>query len=314
MLPAPLRGIVTPLITPLLKKGGIDSESLARLVEHTIAGGIHGLFLLGTTGEGPAMSRALRVAMVEQTCKLVRERVPVLVGITDTSYDEALIMARTAAEAGASAVVSAGPLYYQVSQKLLLQYFKRLAAESPLPLVLYNMPSCTQVRIPSGTVLRAAEERNIAGMKDSSGDMAYFHQLLRGLQKRPEFTLLVGPEELMAESVLMGAHGGVNGGSNLWPRLYTTLYEAARSGNLAVVARLQPVVVEACGRLFDAGSYGEHYLEGLKYAAHLLGLCSPAVSMPYGQLSDSGKREIEQVVAEIGEKARAVEAKITTHM
>ena len=301
-------------MTPLLKNGGIDSESLARLIEHTIAGGIHGLFLLGTTGEGPAISRALRVAMVEQTCKLVRERVPVLVGITDTSYDEALIMAKQAAEAGASAVVSAGPLYYQVSQELLLQYFKRLAAESPLPLVLYNMPSCTQVRIHSGTVLRAAEERNIAGMKDSSGDMAYFHQLLSGLQRRPEFTLLVGPEELMAESVLMGAHGGVNGGSNLWPRLYTTLYEAARSGDLAAVTRLQPVVVEVCGRIFDAGSYGEHYLEGLKYAAHLLGLCSPTVSMPYGQLSGSGKREIERAVAEIGEKARAIEAKITTHM
>jgi 4-hydroxy-tetrahydrodipicolinate synthase len=295
-LPRPLRGIIPPLITPLESQDRLDHGGLERLLEHVIGGGVDGVFLLGTTGEGPSLSAELRRELVACTCRLVAGRAPVLVGITDSSFSDAVALAGFAAEAGAQAVVSAGPLYFAVEQAWLLRYFERLAEESPLPVFLYNMPACTQVAFEVETVARASGLDGVAGIKDSSGSLGYVHQLQRALAGRPDFTLLVGPEELLAESVLLGAHGGVSGGANLFPRLYTSLYRAALRGDLAETRRLQAAVIEVCARIFEAGSYGTHYLQGLKYAASLLGLCSEEVAMPYGPLEEDGKKRVAEAV------------------
>jgi 4-hydroxy-tetrahydrodipicolinate synthase len=305
VLPAPLRGIVTPLLTPLNPDHTLDEAALDLLIDRVLSGGVNGIFILGTTGEGPALPPATRRHLIQRACRAVAGRVPVLAGITDSSYSEVVELARVAADAGVDAVVSAGPLYYRVSQPLLLHYFERLASDSPLPLFLYNMPSCTHLDISVDTAARASDIPNIRGIKDSSGDMGYLHQLRSRLASRPEFTVLVGPEELMAESVLLGAHGGVNGGSNLWPTLYVRLYEAAAAGDLATVARLHPIVVEVCGRIFDAAGYGNHYLEGLKYAAALLGIGSGIPALPYVLLDNAGRATIQRATSEIGAKVEA---------
>src|SRR4051812_43501002 len=107
-----LEGIVPPLITPLLSHDQLNEPGLERLIEHVLAGGVHGLFILGTSGEAPSLSYRLRRELIARTCQLVAGRVPVLVGITDTSIVEALGVARSAAEAGAQAVVASTPYYF----------------------------------------------------------------------------------------------------------------------------------------------------------------------------------------------------------
>ncbi len=107
----PLRGIIPPMVTPLLDRDTLDVPGLERLIEHILRGGVHGLFVLGTTGEAPSLSHRLRRELVERTCRQVNDRVPVLVGITDTAFVESVQMACIAAEAGASAVVLAPPYY-----------------------------------------------------------------------------------------------------------------------------------------------------------------------------------------------------------
>jgi dihydrodipicolinate synthase/N-acetylneuraminate lyase len=291
-LPQPLRGIVTPLITPLAGPDELDPAGLERLVEHLLDGGVHGIFLLGTTGEGPSVSAKVRRDIVARTCRLVNGRIPVLVGVTDIAFADSVALARHAAERGADAVVSAGPLYFPVTQDLVLRHFERLAAQLPLPVILYNAPSCAHVFIEADTVGRAAALPNVAGIKDSSGNMGYLHQVRRAVGASEGFTVLVGPEELLAESVLLGVHGGVSGGSNLFPRLYVSLYEAALRGDIESTRRLHGSVIEVCARIFEAGSYGEHYLQGLKYAASLLGLCGECVAMPYGPLDDAGRGRV----------------------
>src|SRR5271154_4579695 len=114
MLAAPLRGIVTPLVTPLVR-GALDSGGLERLIEHVISGGVNGIFVLGTTGEGPSLSYAFREQMIRQVCKLVNARVPVLAFVSDTALVESERMVDIAAEAGANAVVLAPPYYFQYS-------------------------------------------------------------------------------------------------------------------------------------------------------------------------------------------------------
>ena len=109
LLPSPLRGIIPPLVTPLLDRDTLDIAGLERLIEHILSGGVHGLFILGTTGEAPSLSYRLRYELIERTCSLVKGRVPVLVGITDTSFTESVNTAVKAKDAGAQAVVLAPP-------------------------------------------------------------------------------------------------------------------------------------------------------------------------------------------------------------
>src|SRR5215469_3246209 len=117
----PLKGIIPPMATPLAAIDKLDVRGVENLVEHILSGGVHGLFLLGTTGEGPALSYKLRQELIERVCDQAGLRVPVLVGITDSAYAEALHIADVAAKAGASAIVMAPPFYYQFSQGNLLR-------------------------------------------------------------------------------------------------------------------------------------------------------------------------------------------------
>ncbi len=164
----PLTGIIPPLITPLHSRDALDVAGLERLVEHVLAGGVHGLFVLGTTGEAPSLSYRLRRELIERVCRQVAGRVPVLVGITDTAFVEAVHLAQFAAEAGAQALVLAPPYYFPNSQPELLEYVQHLAPELPLPLFLYNMPTHTKTIFDVETVRCAMEIPNIVGLKDSS--------------------------------------------------------------------------------------------------------------------------------------------------
>ncbi len=144
------------MVTPLDQDLSLDQQGLERLVEHLIEGGVHGIFILGTTGEAPNLPYSVRSELIERTCKLAASRVPVIVGITDTSYQDALRMAAKSYECGALAVVAAPPYYFQVGQADLLRYFKRMAADSPLPLFLYNAPLNTRLWIDVPTAIEAA--------------------------------------------------------------------------------------------------------------------------------------------------------------
>ena len=227
------------MVTPLIDNNTLDRDGTVRLVEHMIAGGVHGIFILGTTGEAQSLAYHLRYELTELVCSAVAGRVPVLVGVTDTSLEESLRLARKAAECGAAAVVAAPPYYFAPSQPELTMYYKALADALPLPLCLYNMPVHVKVSLEPATVKELAGHPNIIGLKDSSSNMVYFQTLLYELSDRPDFALFMGPEQLTAESVMLGAAGGVNGGANVFPELYVALYEAAAANDLERVKALQ---------------------------------------------------------------------------
>lgn len=274
-------GIIPPLATPLRGRDELDVAGLERLIEHQIVGGVHGLFVLGTTSEAPGLGYRLRREVVERTCRLVRGRVPVLVGVTDTSMFEALELSRFAAEKGAQALVLAAPYYFPNSQPELSEYIQHLAPELPLPLFLYNMPTHTKTFFEIETVRRAMELPNVVGMKDSSGNMVYFHQLVRLLSERPDWTLLMGPEELLGESVILGGHGGVCGGANLCPRLYVDLFEAAVAKDVARVVELHARVMRISSTLYRVGKHGSAFIKGLKCSLNILGICDDFMAEPF---------------------------------
>ena len=311
-LPRPLKGIVPPMVTPLLGRDELDHYGLSRLVEHLLSGGVAGLFILGTTGEGPSLSYRLRYELIEKTCELVAGRVPVLVGITDTSLVEALELAKFSRDAGAAAVVAAPPYYFPVEQPPLLTFLSRLADDSPLPLFLYNMPSCVKAMLVFETVEALARHANVVGLKDSSGDMAYFRRALTLRESRPDWTILMGPELLMAESVLAGSDGGVTGGANLFPRLFVELYEAASRGDRPAMDRLQSEAV-ALGRIYNVGGSGmAPYLCGLKCALELADICSGHLAEPFTAFGSRESSEVEALLDKMG-SIRAVASAKASH-
>ena len=198
-----MSGIIPPLVTPLKDNDTLDVEGLERLIEHLIAGGVHGLFILGTTGEEQSLSYHLRHEMIRETCRINNGRLPVLVCITDTSIVESIRMAEIAADCGASGVVSAPPYYFAPGQPELAEFYEDLVPQLPLPVFLYNMPSHVKVSFAPATVLRIAQNPRVVGFKDSSANAVYFQSVMHVMKCRPDFAMLVGPEEMTAEAVLM---------------------------------------------------------------------------------------------------------------
>lgn len=139
-----LHGIIPPLVTPLDNEDSLNIEMLHKLIDHIITGGVNGVFILGTTGEAPSLSLSLKKEVIAETCNYIGHQIPVLVGITDTSWTESLILARAAANSKAEAVVASVPFYYPINQDDLYTYIKKLAETVSLPVYLYNMPSCTK--------------------------------------------------------------------------------------------------------------------------------------------------------------------------
>jgi len=295
----PLKGIIPPLITPLLDNETIDNKGLERLLEHIIKGGVHGIFILGTTGEFASLSYKLRREMINHTCKIVNRRLPVMVGISDSSFTESLNLARVAAECGADAVVLTPPYYYAPGQPELLEYLKRIMKQMPLPLYIYNMPVHTKVIFEPATVRDASTIPGIIGMKDSSSNLAYFKQIQFALRDRPDFTFLVGPEEFMSEFVLTGGHGGVNGGANMFPKLYVQLYNASVARDFDTIGKLQQKVMQISTTIYKVGHHGSSYLKGLKCSLSVMGICDDFMAEPFHRFKEPERDKIIQYLDEL---------------
>ena len=299
-LSKPLCGIVPPMITPLCGRDELDVPGLERLIEHILAGGVSGLFILGTTGEGPSLGYRLRKELIERTCRQVKGRVPVLVGITDTAFVESVNVARWSADAGANAVVLAPPYYLPEGQPELREYLDHLVPELPLPLFLYNMPALTKVSYELETVRRAMDNPHIIGLKDSSGNMTYFHHAIGLLKHRPDWTLLIGPEELLADAVTAGGHGGVCGGANIHPRLYVELFQAAQAGNNVRVRDLHAEVMHICNNLYRIGHHPSAIIKGLKCALALLGVCDDFMAEPFHRFRREERDRVRVALQVVG--------------
>ncbi len=281
------------MVTPLEDQDKLDNKGIERLIEHLIEGGVHGLFILGTTGEAVSLSYRLRFELIERVCKQVSGRIPVLVGITDTSLSESLRMADMAARSDADAVVAAPPYYFTPTQDELRAYFNSLAEELPLPLFLYNMPSHTKIQFETETISDLADQSNIIGLKDSSADLIHFQKIVLMLKDRPDFTLLAGPEQLLMQTVLMGGHGGVNGGANMFPRLYVGMYEAAIQRDFDRIKVFQKRIMQISSEIYSVDYSGNSALKGIKCALSIMEICNDYIAAPLSSLNTDQREKIE---------------------
>ena len=273
---------------------------MVRLIDHILSGGVHGLFLLGTTGEAPSLRHRLRKEIIQRALDQIKERIPVLVGITDTSFDESINLAEYAAEKGASAVVLAPPYYFPAGQLELLEYLEHLVPRLPLPLFLYNMPTHTKLFFEPETVKAASEIPGVIGLKDSSANMVYFHQLQQIFKDQNDFRLFIGPEELLGETLVLGGHGGVCGGGNLIPELYVELYEKSIEGDFKKMGILHERIMQISTTIYSVGKYKSSYLKGLKCSLALMGICDDFMAEPFHRFRVSERNVIRQYLIDLG--------------
>ncbi len=287
------------MVTPLRERDQLDIPGLERLIEHILAGGVDALFILGTTGEGTSLSYRLRRDLIKRTCRHVRGRVPVLVGITDTAFVESVQLARHSATVGAEGLVVAPPYYLPGGQPELQQYLEHLIAELPLPLFLYNTPGLTKVQYELDTLQWAAEKPQVLGLKDSSRNMVYFQQALELRTQRPDWSLLIGPEELLAEAVLAGGHGGVPGGANMFPTLYVQLWQAAHTGDLPRTRQLHEEVMRVSDSLYHIGRHSSAVIKAIKCALACLGICDDFLAEPFHRFRAEERERVQRLLPDL---------------
>lgn len=294
-----LEGIIPPLVTPLRDRDTLDLDGLERLVEHVIGGGVSGLFILGTTGEAPSLSYRLRRQLIVRVCAQVRDRVPVFTGITDTSFVESVSLAQHAADAGADALVLALPYYFPAGQTELLEYISHLLPELPLPLMLYNMPTLTKIWFEPETLRKLASHPEILGVKDSSGDIPYFGKLLELRAERPDWRFFMGPEHLLVEAVQMGGNGGVNGGANLYPRLFVDAFKAAQVNDSEVVLRCKRRI-DLLQKIYEIGKYASRHIKATKCGLSIAGICSDRMAEPFHHFREPERRRVAEILEQMG--------------
>lgn len=295
--PGPLHGIVPPMVTPLSGRDTLDVPGLERLIEHVLAGGVHGLFILGTSGEGASLGDKVCRELVQRTCRQVAGRAPVLVGVTDTRVGDSIALGRWAADAGAAAVVVSTPYYLPLEQQELVSYVDAVVAEQPLPVFLYNIPGLTKTAYEPDTVVRLSESPRVVGVKDSSGDLNYLRNL-RSRVGRKDWSFFVGTESQMADAVAAGCHGCVGGGANLDPRTFVALYDAAVRRDVATVAVLQERL-RKLDRIYRLGTGTASIMRGLKCALSCLGICNDRMTDPMRSCTEAERRVIRGYLAEL---------------
>lgn len=293
-------GVITPMVTPLIDRENIDFKGLEKLLEHLIKGGVSGIFLMGTTGEGTSISYRMRKELIKYSVEYTNARIPVFVSIADCCMEESLNMAHYAKACGATYLVSALPFYLGLTQKEMIDYYTTIADHIPLPLFLYNIPAQTKLMISVEAVKTLAKHPNIIGVKDSSGNGTYFNTLLAEVKAEyPDFTILVGPDEMLSSTMALGGNGGVNSGSNLFPELYVQLFRACKANDTERILQLQKLVMKVSTGVYSIDKSGVSFLKGLKAALFTEGLITDYICEPLQRVSNADLEIIRKNVAEL---------------
>ncbi len=288
----PLKGIIPPIVTPLISNTELDSAGLKNLINHILNGGVHGIFALGTTGEATNLSYELRKEFLNRVCDYTKGKVPVVAGITDTCFEGSLEIADAAKNAGVDALVISTPYYLPISQSEFVIYLEELVPQLPLPFMMYNMPSCTKMHMSINTV-KKAKELGAIGIKDSSGNLPYLLALAEEFKSSPEFAVIAGSEIFLPETIIAGGHGAVAGGANLFPSVFVELYEASLEKDFEKIDLLKNKLLLIEGKIYNVGAYSSKYIKTIKSVLAAMGICNDYVAYPFRKFHDAKRQQIQ---------------------
>ena len=290
-------GIFAPTITPLDEKERVDELGFVNQLNRLIDNGVHGIYLLGTSGEFTTLTNAERERAMDIAVKAVGGRVPIICGVMDTSTQRVIQNIEIAEQFGVDTVAATPGYYYSSTDDAdLIEFYKTIAASTELPVFIYNIPSTVKTAIKPQVVAELAEDcDNIVGIKDSSGDWTNCLNLLTLLGDRTDFAIMLGSHTALGAAVLFGADGGVVSIANVAPKESVALYNAAKARDIDEVHRLQKLLL----RLSKMYTYGQG-VSGMKACLEILGVCSARTTSPLLPISDAAKAELRQLLTDEG--------------
>jgi len=293
-----LRGVVTPMITPLGADGvTVHEKGVHQLVDRLIGQGVHGIFVGGTTGEVWALDDEQWSRLVRFGKEAVRGRVPFYVGVSRESTAGQIARARLAEKLGADVIVSLAPYYIPPSQADIVRHFQALAAATSLPIVVYQFPGIVKTSITLPTYVELARIPNVVGVKDSLADATEFHHMLLTLRAQGrDFRLFLGSDVLTSVAVLMGAQGTVPSLSNVASPYIVGAYEAAVAGEWERSAAIQEQAsaMKAIYRVLPSEQFFDGFIAGLKAALNVMGV---EAGLPAAPLRSCTVQETQKIAA-----------------
>jgi 4-hydroxy-tetrahydrodipicolinate synthase len=286
------KGVFTALVTPF-RNGEVDEDSFVALVERQIAGGVHGLVPVGTTGESPTLSHDEHHRVVELCVKAARGRVPVIAGAGSNSTAEAIDLCRHAKSVGAEAALVVAPYYNKPSQEGLYRHYAALNEAVQLPVLIYNIPARSVIDIGHDTMVRLSKLPNMIGVKDATSDLARVS--LQRVDCGEGWTLLSGEDPSALGYMAQGGHGCISVTSNVAPEQAAAMYNAALAGDWAKALYWQDRLIKLHRALFLDSSPGP-----TKFALAHLGLCTDEVRLPIAPCSDAVRPQVLSAMRDAG--------------
>ncbi len=283
-------GIYPPVITPFHENGEIDHDGFARMVEHLVQSGVHGIIVGGTTGEYYAQTKGERIELMRIAHEVIADRLPMIVGVGAIRTEDCIEYGKIARETGADAILMSAPYYAVPTQLELASHALAVDHAVGLPIMLYNYPGRTGTIMQDAFFDRVGRSRNFCGIKESTGDINQLHMLAR---EYPHITLLCGMDDQALEFFAWGARGWVCAGGNCLPREHIALYEACVLENdfgkgRRIMSALMPFmsILEQSGKLIQA----------VKHACRLDGLPAGPMREPLKEMNKEEKRKLESVL------------------
>jgi 4-hydroxy-tetrahydrodipicolinate synthase len=290
-------GIFPPIVTPLDEKERIDEQGFVRQLNRLIDNGVHGIYLLGTSGEFVSLTNEERTKAIEIAVKTVNRRVPIICGCMDSSTKRVIQNIEKAQGLEVDAIATTPPYYYPPHTDAdIIAFYKSIAASTDLPVVIYNIPQTTKVAIPPEVVLELhGSVENIAGIKDSTGDWTNFLKLLAYVGESDKFSILLGSYTVAGAAIMLGAEGAVMSIANVDPKTPVQIYEAARKGQIEELRRLQLKLL-SLGKLYSYGTPASC----LKACLEIMDVCRAYTTSPIMPVGEPGRNELKQLLKEHG--------------
>ncbi len=290
------KGIIAAMVTPLTESHRINEKELRKLVNFLIDGGVHGLFVIGTSGEFYGFTKEERRAAFEICIDEARGRVPIYAGVNGITTAEAIGYAQMAEECKADAISVLTPMFVSLTQQELYQHYSDIAHSTKLPMLLYNNVTKTNVNIEVHTAVKLSSIKNIVGVKDSSGDFTLTSEYIRNTMDNPKsFSVLSGRDTLIHACLAYGGHGAITACANIAPRLMADIYDSYVAGDIAGSLRAQ-YLCAPIRMAFGLGSYPTI----LKEALELLGIDAGPCFAPVGKMSVENKELLKKALIEAG--------------
>ncbi len=290
-----LGGVVVPVVTPLTENESLDEEAMGKILTRLLTAGVHGIFVMGSVGEGPMLNSRVVQQVLKLTVEIVGNRAPVLAGASDNSTHLVLERLNEMTRHGVKAGVCTTPYYgWHDNEKATIEFFTTIADKSPIPIVIYNLPRATGICLRPETVRKLYGHPNIVGIKDTNNDLAAMEYVAGDPDRSHNFRYLFGNSSFCFQLFQAGADGVVCAPANVLPQLAVELYRKYRQGELDIARQLGVCLAELCQIFNYPTTCG-----AIKAALELQGICSRRTVHPWPQASQQDMSMIDAILQKV---------------